>query len=262
MERYTGYRLVGFSPGVHRGLPTRHLTFILSLGDPVHIAAMPDPRHPRVTSAAFVSGLHDGPATIVHDGNQYGLSLELTPLGARALLGVPARELAGLVVDLDDVLGPRAEQLLDRLASSPSWTARFAVLDEVLCDAAARAQAPAPRPEVTEAWRRMVDAGGNLEVGSLATDLGWSRRHFGEHFRAEIGLSPKAAAKVVRFERSCQLLRRPTPPPLSQVAVLAGYYDQAHLNRDWHRMAGCTPTVWRAEELPSVQDPEGDSSAA
>ncbi len=246
---------------MHRGLPSRHLTFIVSLGEPVHIAAMPDPRHPEVRSAAFVSGLDDAPATIVHDGNQHGVSLALTPLGARALLGVPARELAGRVVGLDDLLGSTAERLRDRLASAPTWAARFAVLDDVLCDAANRAHSPLPRPEVTEAWRRLVNAGGNVEVGSLASDLGWSRRHLGEHFLDEIGLSPKAAAKVVRFERSCHLIRQPAPRPLAQVAALAGYYDQAHLNRDWRQMAGCTPTVWRAEELPSVQAPEADPGA-
>jgi AraC-like DNA-binding protein len=256
VERYTGYRLQGFQPGIHRGLPGRHLTFIISLGDPVEIAAMPDPRQPPAALAAFVSGLHDAPATIVHDGNQYGIGLDLTPLGTRALFGVPAGELAGMVVGLDAVLGRRAERLVDRLASAPTWTTRFAQLDEALLDLAARVGAPPPRPEVVRAWERLVLAGGAVEVGSLATELGWSRRHLGERFRAEIGLAPKAAARVVRFERARRLLERPDRPSLADVAAAAGYYDQAHLNRDWRDLAGCSPTVWLAEELPPVQEPD------
>jgi AraC-like DNA-binding protein len=262
VKQYTGYRLQGFEPGVHRGLPGRHLTFIMSLGDPVEIAAMPDPRQPPASIGAFVGGLHDGPATIAHDGNQYGISLDVTPVGARALLGLPAGELAGLVVGLDAVLGRRAETLVDRLASAPTWEARFAQLDEVLFDLAARVRAPAPRPEVVRAWERLILAGGAVEVGSLAAELGWSRRHLGEQFRAEIGLPPKAAARVVRFERARLLLQRSDRPSLAEVAATAGYYDQAHLNRDWRDLAGCSPTVWLAEELPPLQEPVPSSGPA
>jgi AraC-like DNA-binding protein len=261
VERYTGYRLQGFEPGTHRGLPGRHLTFIISLSDPVQIAAMPDPRQPPAALGAFVSGLHDGPATIAHDGNQYGIGLDLTPAGARALLGLPAGELAGLVVGLDAFLGRRAEHLVDRLASAPTWAVRFAQLDEVLLDLAARVETPPPRPEVVRAWELLVLTGGSVEVGSLAAELGWSRRHLGERFRAEIGLAPKAAARVVRFERARLLLQRPHRPSLAEVAAATGYYDQAHLNRDWRDLAGCSPTVWLAEELPPVQDPTAVSDA-
>src|SRR5204863_9114028 len=131
VEGYVGYRQQGYAAGIHRGLPGRHLTFIISLGGPVDIAALPDRRHPPVAFDAFVGGYHDSPATIAHDGNQYGIALDLTPLGARALLGFPASELAGIVVDLEDVFGPgrgrgvRRGRLVDRLGSAPAWTDRF-----------------------------------------------------------------------------------------------------------------------------------------
>jgi len=257
VERYTGYRLEGFAPGIHRGLPGRYLTFIVSLGDPVDIAVMPDPRHPPAALGAFVAGLHAGPSTIVHDGNQHGISLDLTPLGARVLLGLPAGELSGIVVGLDAVLGRSAARLADRLASAPTWAGRFAVLDDVLAKAAAGAATPAPPPGVAEAWARLVATDGAVEVGSLAAELGWSRRHLGERFRTEIGLAPKAAARVLRFDRARRLLGRTRRPGLAEVAALAGFYDQAHLNREWRELAGCSPTTWLAEELPSVQDPAG-----
>jgi len=67
-------------------------------------------------------------------------------------------------------------------------------------------------------------------------------------------MSPKAAAMVLRFERSRRLLERSARPGLAEVAAACGYDDQAHLSRDWRALAGCTPTAWMAAELPSVQD--------
>ena len=258
VEGYTGYRFAGFRPGVHRGLPGRNLTYIISLGAPIEIAAMPDPHQPAAQWRAFVGGLHDAPATVVHDGNQCGISLDLTPLGARALFGVRAGELGGAVVGLDAVLGRRADHLVDRLASEPTWAERFAAVDDVLLSAARRGAAP-PRAELVYAWRRLVASGGAVDVGALAAEVGWSRRHLGERFRAEFGLAPKVAARVVRFERARRLLERPGRPGLATVAVTTGYYDQAHMTREWRALAGCSPGTWLAEELPSVQDPAAAS---
>ena len=253
VARYVGYRQEGFAPGVHRGLPSPYLTFIISLGDPVDIVGMPDRAQDPGAYQAFLGGLHAAPATIRHQGSQVGVSLQLTPLGARALLGLPAGALAWSVVDLEDVLGRPGRELVDRLAGATGWAARFAVLDSLL---ARRVDEPAgPAPETARAWHRLVTSGGTLDVASLARGVGWSRRHLSERFRLELGLAPKVAGRVVRFERARRLLERPDRPALVDLAAACGFYDQAHLNREWRELAGCSPTTWLAEEvLPSVQD--------
>jgi AraC-like DNA-binding protein len=78
----------------------------------------------------------------------------------------------------------------------------------------------APAREVDWAWRRMIGAGGRVRVTSLAEEVGWSRRHFGERFR-EVGLSPKQAARVLRFERAGMALRRDGRVDLAEVAAVA-----------------------------------------
>ncbi len=254
VDRYLGYRHEGFEPGLHRGLPSRYLTFIISLHDPVDIAGMPDPGQRPGAYQAFLGGLHAAPATIRHEGTQIGVSLDLTPLGARALLGLPAGALAWSVVDLDDVLGPPGRELVERLADAATWSDRFAVLDAVLARRVDEPPAAAAAPETARAWDRLVASGGTLDVRALAREVGWSRRHLSERFRLELGLPPKVAARVLRFERARRLLERPDRPGLADVAARCGFYDQAHLNREWRELAGCSPTTWMAEELPSVQD--------
>ncbi|MDQ6697040.1 MAG: helix-turn-helix domain-containing protein [Actinomycetota bacterium] len=251
VERYVGYRIEGMAAGSHRGLPSRHLTIIISLARPVDLSVLPN-RLRGDSFSALVGGLHASPVIIEHDGSQHGLQLELTPIGARALLGVPASALASTVVHLSDLLGRVAGELVDRLTAAAAWPARFCILDEVLTRVVTDvSERP---PEVAQAWRRLVATRGTIEVGALAHEIGWSRRHLGERFRQELGLTPKVAARVLRFEHACDVLKGGRRPALADLAVTCGYFDQAHMTRDWHDLAGCAPTTWIREELLSVQD--------
>ncbi|WP_201776698.1 helix-turn-helix domain-containing protein [Allosalinactinospora lopnorensis] len=116
------------------------------------------------------------------------------------------------------------------------------------------ADAPAVAHEVSRAWNRLVVTEGRLAVDELAREVGWSRRHLTQRFHGELGLTPKAAGRVLRFERAVRLLRRSAPPGLAEIAHACGYYDQAHMNREWRALAGRSPTGWLAEELPNIQD--------
>lgn len=250
--RYTGYWLDGFGPGTHQGLPSGSLTMVLSLGPTVDLTVMPDPTQAPASYDALVGGLHAAPVTIAYECSQRGVQLDLTPFGARALFGLPAGELASTVVPLDTLLGRRADEWLDRLRSATTWAERFAVLDRVLLDALV--DAPSPPPGVVRAWDQIMAAGGGVEVSALARDVGWSRRHLAQQFQRELGLSPKVVGRVVRFDRARRLLTARNRPGLATVAATCGYYDQAHLTRDFRELAGMTPTAWLAEQLPSVQD--------
>jgi len=256
----TGYRQAGVGPAVHRGLPSPWLTMIVTLDDPLVIARHPDPRQPASVHDFLLGGLHTAPALVTHDGRQSGIQLALTPLGARVLLGLPAAELASIDVEAADVLGRLAGEVRERVLAAPDWPGRFAVLEEVLAGRLRAAQAsgsPVPRPEVSYAWDRLQRSRGAVSVADLAAETGWSPRHLGEQFRAETGLSPKAGARVVRFDRARRrLLGRQAEVGrvvLADLAAECGYYDQAHLARDFRDLAGCPPSVLLAEELRNVQ---------
>ncbi|WP_067178651.1 helix-turn-helix domain-containing protein [Microtetraspora niveoalba] len=275
---YIGYREAGGPPGRHRGLPSPYLTMILTLDDPLVVAVHPDPHTPPGTYDTLVGGLHTAPAVITHDGRQSGVQLALTPLGARALLGLPAGELADADLDGAEVLGSAADELRERLLEAAGWPARFGALDTALTSLLGSASGTGPasagspggrRPlgggpgtrrgaeaampaEVAWAWRRLLDTRGGVGVSDLAREIGWSTRYLGRRFREEIGLGPKEAARVVRFDRARRTLRRladeGAAPTLAALAADCGYYDQAHLAREFGALAGCPPSRWLAEE--------------
>ncbi|MFH0245426.1 helix-turn-helix domain-containing protein [Streptomyces sp. HK10] len=255
---YTGYRQAGLPPTLHRGLPSPYLTLILTLDDRLTVAAHPDPRQPPAHYDTLLGGLHAAPALIAHEGRQSGVRIALGPLGARALLGPPAGELAHLDVPADAVLGRRCAELHDRLRQAATWPERFAVLDRALSDLLRPERTV--RPGVARAWHRLLASGGTAAVPELAKEAGWSTRHLTGRFRAEIGLTPRTAARVVRFDRARRLLVARAAgtagtgaavagePGPAGLAVECGYFDQAHLAREFRALAGCAPSRWLEQE--------------
>jgi AraC-like DNA-binding protein len=234
---------------------------VVGVGSPIDIATMPDPRQAPESFDALVGGLHTAPATIRYGTRIRCIRVELTPLGARSVLGVPAGALAERVTSLRDVLGRDGGELVERLHGLASWPARFGVLDEIL--ARRLADQPAVPVELAWAWRMLLAGGGAVRIADLAAHVGWGRRHLGERFRAELGLTPKAAARVLRFERALGLVEGSRARGLADVAAACGYVDQAHLTREWRSLAGLPPAAWlAAEELPNVQDTEPVPGAA
>lgn len=261
VNRYIGYRLLGFPAGLHRGLPSPNMAFIVSIDRTVDIVAQTDRTRPPHSYQTVIGGLHSSPALISHDGNQEGVAIQLTPLGSRALFGMPARELCDLSVEMADVAGAaRAGELWERLQHTSGWRQRFDVCDDVLSRLSANTAAVAD-PELRHSWELLVQSGGRISVRDLATQTGYSRQHLARRFDGEFGMSPKLAARVVRFDRAHRMLMAvPSFVSIGQVAAACGYYDQAHLARDFAELAGCTPTVLIREETTFVQD--DDAAAA
>jgi AraC-like DNA-binding protein len=184
---------------------------------------------------SFVGGLHDRQVTTEHPGRSLGMQVNLDPLAARALVGAPLHELAQRTVPLEEILDPF---LVERLADVSDWDARFALLDETLAPGIADAR---PSREVAWAWQLLRETHGRVAIGALAAELGWSRKRIVARFRDEIGLPPKAVARLLRFERARELAGT---MPWGELAFECGFSDQPHLIAEFRRITGRTPETF------------------
>jgi AraC-like DNA-binding protein len=235
---YIGYA-ESAAPPQRLEVPNAAIVVIVNLGPPLAV----DDSGPI---GSFVAGLYDRAVVTRQPDEQSGIQLDLTPLGARMLLGLPMRELARRTVELDNLI-PGA--LVDRLRDAPDWATRFDRLDAFLL--ARLERAAQPRPDVAFAWSRLVQTHGTVGVGQLCAELGCSRRHLAARFGDDVGLGPKAVGRILRFERVLTLLARDDGAArLAEIAAAGGYYDQPHLNRDFRELAGCTPTEYLSRLLP------------
>jgi AraC-like DNA-binding protein len=211
-----------------------------------------------VLPRAWVGGLSDSCAHVQLRERYASLDLKLTPLGAYALFAVPLSELAGLTVPFEDLVGQAASRLIERMGCVPGWERRFDLVEQFLLERALHG--PEPTPVVARAWARLCSSAGGIRIEALAGELGCSRRYLAARFTEQIGVSPKTAARLLRFDRVCRRLERSGSGRLAQIAHEAGYFDQSHLNRDFRELAGTTPAEFCARrrpgrgQVPFVQD--------
>ncbi|MHA6622181.1 helix-turn-helix domain-containing protein [Pseudonocardia sp. DLS-67] len=228
-RRHTGF--------VEQTLP-RHLVIPASATVSV-VVKLRDSAH-RPT--AFVKGPHHAHLVPGGDCAASYVEMRLSPLSGYTLLGVPLNELRGGVVDLCDVLGADGRLLAERLREARTWRRRFTILDELLL--ARLDRGPRPSPEVARAVQILAATGGSARIGRLASEVGWSHKHLITRFTQQVGLSPKAAARLVRFDRVLRSLDRPDSPGWERIAAEAGYADQSHLVREFRTFTGGTPTAF------------------
>ena len=161
------------------------------------------------------------------------LGIRFRPAMAVSFLRVPASELTDRTVPLDTFWGRAARELESRLAEATSSEQRGRTLSS-----AVRAPAQAPN-SVQRALEHVATSHGDIDLDWVARQAGMSERQFRRRCLDESGLAPKQLCRVLRFRRACALSRRGLPWGL--VAAEAGYFDQAHLIRDFREFTGDTP---------------------
>lgn len=238
-------------------LPHPGVVCIFDFGDGYRV------RDARTTAAcasrplgSFVAGLYDSWVHVDAAGTSRCVQVNLTPLGAMRILGLPLGELVNRSVPMESLPGASDLRLSDCLDDAGTWEARFAAVEAVLLARVAGARALPPLVE--SAWRQLHAEGGAIDVATLARSLGCSRRHLGTLLQAHTGLSPKMLARLIRFDAAVTLLARMaargaangTAQRLSSIAHRCRYYDHAHMDRDFREFAGMSPSSYLSLRHP------------
>ncbi|MFE0024939.1 helix-turn-helix domain-containing protein [Amycolatopsis sp. NPDC059021] len=238
---YAGYRSFSPRPVVRRLFPRGFVVVLFDFESPQRW--LRGGQQPLPGLAIPVLGLHDRVVRFAQAGKHSGVAVGLSPRAAFRLLDVEMTELANRRGDLADLLGRPALEVVERLAEAVDWPSRFTVLDRFLLGALRGL----PGEDMADAaWQRLQRADGAISITTLADELCVSTRTLELRFRTRIGVSPKNAARILRFQHAVRLLDRDLPGGLSSIAHECGYTDHAHFAKEVRAMAGCTPTQLRA----------------
>jgi AraC-like DNA-binding protein len=237
----------GITPPGLRLIPHSAVTLILVFGGTIAVQDAAG----RQQQGSFVTGLGFGEVLrAVRAADFECLQVRLSPVVAHAVLGAVVADLDDAAVTLGDLWGREATRISERLGNLSCWDDRFAWTDAWL----ARRWAAASRvdPEVAWTWRQILADRGTVRIEHLATELGWSRKRLWSRFQSQIGVPPKRAAKLVRFDHAVH--RLVAGRAAARVAADGGYTDQSHLHRDVVAFTGLTPTTVVNEPFLAVDD--------
>jgi AraC-like DNA-binding protein len=245
---YNGYFESSSRPVRRREMPSGEVALIISLGPQWHSI---DPGTGSVAGIlrSFVAGLDDTYSLVESEASGAAIQVDFTPIGARQLLQLPMHLVSKRTTDLTDLFGKEADRLVAQLVDARDWPNRFLILDRFLLSRTR--QYRRSTREIDWAWRQLDLSRGSVRVEKITEQLGWTRKRLVNTFRDEIGIPPKALARILRFRMALAELNARQIVSFSEVAVECGYSDQAHMIRDFNEFSGLTPV-----ELVRVYSPD------
>src|ERR1700743_2159028 len=192
---------------------------------------------------SVVCGPHSQPFGIdtSHGTNVAGVHFK--PGGAYPFLKLPFGELHNQHVTLDALWGrAAASRVREQLLEAPTPKSKAQILERHLLTIAAGQ--PERNPAVAFALTRVHAAPEAQKVSSVTGEIGISPRHFIDIFRNEVGLTPKLFCRIRRFQQALRQISSGTPIHWPNVALEAGYFDQAHFIHDFRAFSGINPSAY------------------
>jgi len=231
-----------------RILPGGQSYLLVNLGAPQYLIDARAAERRIPFDDAWFCGISERPIDAEAPHGSIVVGVELTTTGAAALWPSPQAEHANLIGPLENLLGPKAAGLRERLLNTASAAERLLLVEDWLltrCVSGRRIH-----PLVHWATQRLADSGGGIRTAALAKDAGVSRKHLVTLFSREVGLPPKTLARVHRFRRALDASRSEPACSWSEIADACGYYDQAHLIHDFQQFAGMPPAALARLAMP------------
>lgn len=245
VELFWTWEAVEMPHGMERLLPNGAISLIINLReDETRSYVGDDLAICRRQPGAVMVGAHSRYMVIDTREQLSVAGVQFHPGGAFPFLGLPAGELADRIVPLEALWRNWANELRERLLEAESPDRRLDILEDAV---AARAVRVACHPAVSFALREF--RGRARSVSDVTDQLGLSSRRFLDVFRDQVGMPPKRYCRVQRFQQVLRHIRSGRPIDWADLALSAGYFDQAHFIHDFRAFSGISPSTYAREDL-------------
>ncbi|MEV4704375.1 helix-turn-helix domain-containing protein [Actinoplanes sp. NPDC049316] len=224
-------------------MPSAHL--FVNLGGPVRLWDSDPSVPPAVLTGAWFMGVWTRRFLVEHPTPVRLLGVHFKPWGMAPFIGLPASELRDRWVPADAVWHRFPDRMRDRAGEAASAADVLRWMEDELRERLAEAP-PRGLDLVRHTGGRLERSHGVVPVGALTDAAGVSRNYLAAQFTAHVGVTPKLVARIYRFARLIVCVDTSRPVDWSRLAQAAGYFDQAHLSREFKDFTGHTPTQYLA----------------
>lgn len=222
-------------------------------GRPPHTQrVMPYPNAHLVFEAGrtAIHGVVRGAFERVVTGAGRVLGVRFTPGGLRPFIDTPLAAFTDRTIPIERALGVTSGDAEQRVLAQPDDMAMVAVAESMLMlvlpepDSAALLAAHAVAASATEH--------GPVTAAGLAAKVGVRERRLQRLFSNYVGVSPKWVIQRFRLQEAMAHLSRNEPVDLAGLAHALGFFDQAHLTRDFTKLVGSSPLAYWTSQQSSA----------
>ncbi|MFJ4672470.1 helix-turn-helix domain-containing protein [Kitasatospora purpeofusca] len=224
-------------------MPSAHL--VINLSEPARLWDS-DPSVPsEVVSDGWFVGLWTRRFLYEYPTRVRLVGVHFKPWGMAAFVDMPATELRDRWVAIDAVWQGSVDRIRNRLGEAMSTAETLRILEEEL--RSRLIGAPSRGLDLVQhTGGRLETSHGTVPVGALSDAAGVSSTTLATQFKANVGVTPKKVARMYRFAQLIRSVDAVRPVDWSELALIAGYFDQAHFSKEFKDFTGHTPTEYLA----------------
>jgi AraC-like DNA-binding protein len=224
-------------------MPSAHL--MINLSGPVHMYDSDEPTTPVVLCDGWFMGVWSRRFAIEHTSPVLVVGVHFKPWGVAPFVDLRLNEMQNRSVPVDVVWGRSVDRLREQLTGASSTGTMLEIMESEL--RSRLVMAPSPGFQLVDhVAGRIEGSWGAVRVGRLTEAAGVSGNQLATQFKAYVGLTPKRVARIYRFARVLLTVDAQRPVDWAQLAQAAGYFDQAHLSKEFSDFTGHTPTSYLA----------------
>jgi AraC-like DNA-binding protein len=250
---YSSDRQNGLEP--RQLIPDGRSDLLFNFADPILRTTHSHASRPDLLKSAFFTGTVTSPQFSQAEGAIDLLGINFHPGGLRALFGLPLYLMKNAPVNFEMACGKLAKEWTDKLFDVHR-SARFCLLDQLLLSRVTPIDSA-----ITHSVRLIQSSYGLLPISEIEKEVGACGRSLERNFREWVGVSPKFFSRILRFQRALSLLDLSSRCNLASIALDVGYYDQAHLTKDFRQLTGKPPLSFiKTAEIQKLSDSYNSSS--
>jgi AraC-like DNA-binding protein len=239
----------GTPPSRQRIYPDGSMALVIHLKKPTFSFFIDD--EPQNIRVPLLAGPYSRSFHIDPSDSTAVIGILFRPGAARMFFPVAAHELHNTDIALSELYPGEADRLLNDVCSATGELMQFLAVEQYLNQKLTNA-API-HPAVKYAVEQLSREGAVASIRRIQLDTALSHTRFIQLFRENVGLTPKLFCRIRRFRTLLHRVEKGMPVNWAELAVDCGYFDQAHLIRDFRAFAGITPLEY------SRAMPESDS---
>jgi AraC-like DNA-binding protein len=203
--------------------------------------------HPNVhlvfeAEGARIAGVNTGRFTTKLEDTGWVFGVKFRPGAFRPYFGSSVASLRDRSVPIDEVFGTEGVALAHEVSKLRSEAEKAAAVELFLIE---RKTSPDPNVErVGNIVDEIAENRAIVSVEQVVKLARFAKRPLQQLFNSYVGVGPKWVINRYRLHEAVERLQEGVHISFTDLAMELGYFDQAHFNRDFRKLVGCTPAAF------------------